>query len=149
MVSIEYSEAIVEILDILKNSDDTIIYKRIPNKLVEFWQRNKSTTYKPNLDHSKPLNDMELKEKTRDLITMIYLNYLCDDNEKEVVINTLKNNEKNYQLELREKYNTDNIFKNRKKEIVVKEETQALVKYNRITFLQKVLYKIRNLFKRK
>ena len=148
MVSAEYSEAIVEILDILKNSDDTI-YKRIPNKLIEFWQRNKSTTYKPNLDHSKPLNDMELKEKTRDLITMIYLNYLCDDNEKKAMINILKNNERNYQLELREKYNTDNIFKNRKKEIVVKEETQVLVKYNRITFLQKVLYKIRNLFKRK
>lgn len=148
MVSIEYSEAIVEILDILKNSDDTI-YKRIPNKLIEFWQRNKSTTYKPNLDHSKPLNDMELKEKTRDLITMIYLNYLCDDNEKEAMINTLKNNEKNYQLELREKYNTDNIFKNRKKEIVIKEETQALVEYNRITFLRKFFDKIRNLFKRK
>ena len=148
MVSIEYSEAIVEILDILKNSDDTI-YKKIPNKLIEFWQRNKSTTYKPNLDHSKPLNEMVLKEKTKDLITMIYLNYLCNDNEKKAMINTLINNEKNYQLELRKKYNTDNIFKNRKKEIVVKEETQALVKYNKITFIQKVLYKIRNLFKRK
>ena len=148
MVSVEYSEAIVEILDILKNSDDTI-YKKIPNKLIEFWQINKSTTYKPNLDHSKPLNEMELKEKTKDLITMIYLNYLCNDNEKKTMINTLINNEKNYQLELRKKYNTDNIFKNRKKEIVVKEETQALVKYNKKTFLQRFFDKIKNLFKRK
>ena len=77
MISVEYSEAISEVLDILENSDDTIS-KKIPNKLIEFWQRNKSTTYKPNLDHSKTINEMKLKEKTKDIITMIYLNYLYD-----------------------------------------------------------------------
>ena len=60
MVSTEYSEAIVEVLDILQYSDDYII-ERIPKKLIEFWERNKSTTYKPNLDHSKPINEMKLK----------------------------------------------------------------------------------------
>lgn len=36
MVSTEYSEAISEVLDILQNSDDSIV-KRIPRKLIEFW----------------------------------------------------------------------------------------------------------------
>ena len=81
MVSIEYSEAIVEVLEILQYSDDNIIEK-IPKKLMEFWQRNKSTTYKPNLDHSKSINEMDLKKKTKSIISMIYLNYLCDDEEK-------------------------------------------------------------------
>ena len=63
MVSIEYSEAIVEVLEILQYSDDNIIEK-IPKKLIEFWQKNKSTTYKPNLDHSKSINEMDLKKKT-------------------------------------------------------------------------------------
>ena len=113
MVSVEYSEAIVEVLEILENSDENI-YKKVPNKLIEFWQRNKSTTYKPNLDHNKSLNEMNLKQKTKDIITMIYLNYLCGENEKETIINTLKKNEENYQIMLREKYNPDNLFKNRK-----------------------------------
>ena len=81
MVSIEYSEAIVEVLEILQYSDDNIIEK-IPKKLMKFWQRNKSTTYKPNLDHSKSINEMDLKKKTKSIISMIYLNYLCDDEEK-------------------------------------------------------------------
>ena len=52
MVSVEYSEAIVEVLEILEYSDDNIIEK-IPKSLIEFWQRNKSQTYTPNLDHNK------------------------------------------------------------------------------------------------
>ena len=91
MVSAEYSEALVEVLEIIENSDETL-YKKIPNKLIQFWQKNKSITYKANLDHSKPLNEMKLKEKTKDIITMIYLNYLCDENERNLLINTLKNN---------------------------------------------------------
>ena len=130
MVSVEYSEAIVEVLEILENSDENI-YKKVPNKLIEFWQRNKSTTYKPNLDHNKSLNEMNLKQKTKDIITMIYLNYLCGENEKETIINTLKKNEENYQIMLREKYNPDNIFKNQNKEKV---ENLAIVKYKESIF---------------
>ena len=111
MVSVEYSEAIVEVLEILQYSDNNIISK-IPKQLIEFWQRNKSTTYKPNLDHSKSINEMNLKSKTKSIITMIYLNYLCEDVEKKKINLILKDNEKKYQEELKEKYNTDNLLKN-------------------------------------
>lgn len=146
MVSEDYSEAIVEILDILENSDDTI-YKKVPNKLIEFWQRNKSTTYKPNLDHDKPLNEMNLKEKTKDIIAMIYLNYLCDENEKEFVKDKLKKNEENYQLMLREKYNPDTIFEKRVKQKTIENEKTikevAIIKYK-----ESIFSKIIKLFKR-
>ena len=111
MVSVEYSEAIVEVLEILQYSDNNIISK-IPKQLIEFWQRNKSTTYKPNLDHSKSINEMNLKSKTKSIITMIYLNYLCEDAEKKKINLILTDNEKKYQEELKEKYNTDNLLKN-------------------------------------
>ena len=42
---------------------------------------------------------------------MIYLNYLCDDEQKSNINLILKDNEKKYQQELREKYNPDNVFK--------------------------------------
>jgi len=146
MVSTEYSEAIVEILDILENSDDTI-YKKVPNKLIEFWQRNKSTTYKPNLDHNKPLNEMNLKQKTKDIITMIYLNYLCDENEKESIIDKLNKNEKDYQAMLREKYNPDNIFKRKFEQETIKTEDStnnvAIVEYK-----ESIFSKIKKIFKR-
>ena len=62
MISREYSEAIVEVLEILKYSDYTVT-ERIPKKLIDFWQKNKSITYKPNLDHNKSINEMNLKKK--------------------------------------------------------------------------------------
>ena len=148
MISVEYSEAIVEVLDILDNSDDTIC-KKIPDKLIEFWQRNKSSTYKPNLDHNKPLNEMELKEKTKDIITMIYLNYLCDENEKEITLNTLRKNEENYQLMIRKRYNPDNIFKNRKieeAEIKKTTNTKSVIKYKKTIFV-KIINSIKAFFR--
>jgi len=110
MVSAEYSEAISEVLDILQNSDDNIV-KRIPQKLIEFWKKNKSLTYIPNLDHNKTIDEMNLKDKTRDIITMIYLEYICDTDEKNDMKKILIENEEKYQEELRNKYNPDSIFK--------------------------------------
>lgn len=149
MISVEYSEAISEVLDILENSDDTIS-KKIPNKLIEFWQRNKSTTYKPNLDHSKTINEMKLKEKTKDIITMIYLNYLCNENEKESIMDTLRKNEENYQLMLRNKYNPDNIFKKQTQQEIIKAEESiknvAIVEYKESIF-SKIIKVIKRFFK--
>jgi len=149
VVSKEYSEAIVEVLDILDNSDDTICEK-IPDKLIEFWQRNKSSIYKPKLDHSKPLNEMNLKEKTKDIITMIYLNYLCDESEKEIAKGIIKENEENYQIMLREKYDPDNVFKNRNKEEKIGSQesinTLAIIKYKESIF-NKIIKSIKRFFR--
>lgn len=112
MVSVEYKEAITEVLDILYNSDEDLLGK-IPKKLIDFWERNKSKTYKPNLNHDLPLSKMNLRNKTKSIISMIYLNYICEDEEKDTIKGILKSNEDEYQLKLREKYNPDNIFKNK------------------------------------
>lgn len=115
MVGIEYSEAIVEVLDILEHSEQSIVSK-IPKRLMDFFEENKSKTYKVNLDHSKAIDKMDLKSKTRDIISMIYLNYLCDEKEKQELRRILKENEKELQEEARKKYNPENIFKSEKTE---------------------------------
>lgn len=148
MISVEYREAIVEVLDILHHSEDNIITK-IPKKLIDFLERNKSTTYKPNLDHSKSISEMNLKDKTKSLITMIYLNYLCDDAEKNNIKLILKNNEEKYQQKLKTKYNPDNIFNSKKENFIIKEVNHFLVEYNQKTFIQKLFDKIKNFFKKR
>jgi len=60
----------------------------------------------------------------------------------------LNANEKKYQEELRERYNPDNIFKNKKEENIIKEETHALVEYKEKTIIQRIFDKIKNMFKR-
>ncbi len=147
MVSIEYREAIVEVLDILQYSDDYIL-DRIPKKLIEFWERNKSTTYKSNLDHSKPINEMNLKNKTKSLITMIYINYLCDETQKKNTQLILKNNEEKYQKKLREKYNPDGVFKNKKllNENIENYSPKLPIEVKKNNFYQKIINYLKGFF---
>ena len=105
MANIEYSEAIVEVLEILEYSDDNILEK-IPKKLIKFWERNKSKTYKPNLDHNKSISEMNLKDKTKSILSMIYLNYLCNDAEVKEISSIINHNEEIYQTELIKNHNS-------------------------------------------
>lgn len=100
MISKDLSEGISETLDILSHMDEIYIYK-IPAKFREFLEKNKSNIYKPNLDHSKKINEMNLKNKTKDILAIIYLNYWCNSQEKNEYVKILNNNEKRHQAILR------------------------------------------------
>ena len=77
---------------------------------------------------------------------MICLNYWCESEEqKHNFIKHLNENEIRYQEELREKYNPDNIFKNKKEEIVV-ENTNLPVEIKKETFFKKLISFIKGLF---
>lgn len=89
MPSIEYKEAVSELLDILDNTDEELV-KKIPPELILFWKENKSEEYIPELDHNLSLEEMKLRTKTRELLTMIYMNYLCDEDKKKEMKNLYK-----------------------------------------------------------
>ncbi len=113
MIRVELSEGISETLDIL-NHIDKIYVNKIPENFKRFLEKNKSKTYIPKLDHSKKLNEMNLKESTKDILATIYIHYWADLKEKAEYNNMLAKNEKKYQEELRKKYNPDDLFKNSK-----------------------------------
>lgn len=113
MVSVEYSEALSEIYEIFKNLDTNVLNK-IPQKFKEFVNNNKSSTYKPTFDYNKNLNELSLKRKTKAILSVIYMNFLCSDEQKIEYKKTLKENLLKKEQELKEKYNPDNLFKNKK-----------------------------------
>ena len=92
----EYQEAVSELLDILGNTDEKLV-KKIPPELIVFWEQNKSDEYIPELDHNVSLEEMDLKAKTRQLIAMIYVNYLCDPEKKKEIRKILKESEEKEQ----------------------------------------------------
>lgn len=148
MVSVAYSEAAVEVLDILKHTNKEDVNK-IPKKFIEFLENNKSETYIADLDHTKTIKEMDLKPKTQALLGLIYLKYWADEEEKRDFKKRARENEIKYQEELREKYNTDNLFKN-KKETIIAEDLQQEVSLQTIqheTFIQKILNKIKGIFR--
>lgn len=149
MVSTEYSEAMVEVLDILEHTDEELVNK-IPKKLIEFFEENKSKTYKSNLDHSVPINEMKLQEKTRALISMIYISYLCDKEEKEKIEAEIKNTvvqkeQQEIKLEtIKEQQKAQQI----ETKIEQKEEPkkQEITEYKE-PFFKRIINKIKNMFK--
>ena len=146
MVNIEFSEGISETLDIL-NHMDKLYTDKIPRRFKEFLENNKSVNYISNLDHSKKINEMNLKEKAKDILATIYINYWCNPQQKADYNDLLKQNERKYQDKLREKYNTDNIFKNQNNvsnEVV--NNNVDMVKYKESTF-RKIINKIKNILK--
>lgn len=143
MVSVKYSEAAVEVLDILKYTKEEDV-KKIPKKFMKFLEDNKSETYTPNLNHTKEIKDMGLKPETEAILGLIYMKYWANEDEKTKFQEKIRNNEIVYQEELKEKYNASKLFK--QKEYAIEEKLPAVITQK--SFWKRLIDKIKNIFKR-
>ena len=145
----EYREAFSEVEQILKLMP-TNLSNRIPMKLKNIISLEKSKIYIPQI--SEPFEECELKEETKIILAVIYRDFLCSKEEREELLERDKNKLLEFEEELREKYNPDNLFKNKNNSSEniqddISTET-AMVEYKEKNFLQKLFDKIKNLFKR-
>lgn len=148
MITNEFAEASAEINEILGYLPKEYVEK-IPDKLREFFNKVKKVDYVSKIDPYKQLDEQELKPKTKTLLTVIYRNYWCNEEEREELDKILIENDKKYEEELRKRYNPDNIFK--KKEIVeekvetIQEALPIVLKENLFTrvwnFIKSILKK--------
>lgn len=126
--------------------------EKIPKKMREMFKNEKLQGYEPNIDKNVPLEEQKLERKTLAILAMLNLNYWCEnEEEKQELIMAYSHNDKKRNKEIRERYNPDNIFKNRNKEKEIEqitEEITAIVEYKKENFIQKLLNKIKRLFKR-
>lgn len=121
----------------------------IPKKLRDFFKEQKDKEYVKNINPNIPIKEQNLLEETLALIAMLNLQYWCkDEQEKERLKNIYAENERKYQDELREKYNPDNLFKNKQKIIEDKIEETAMIKYKEDSLFTKIKKFILNVFKK-
>lgn len=155
MVTKEFAEASAEINEILKYMPKEEVEK-IPSKLREFFKEVASKDYVTNINPDLPLDEQQIKEKTKDIIALIYRNYWCSEEERKELDQKLIENDRKFEEELREKYNPDNIFKNnvtttKKEEPEIKEEKieQSLVVQETEKWYQRFLDMVKRWFKKK
>ncbi len=151
MFNNEYGEAAVEVLDILDNTNKTDVDK-IPSNFIKFLVDNASEDYKVNLDHSKLISEMNLKEKTKEILGVIYINWWCDKKDKEDYMRQIKELEIKKQEEIKEKYNPNKIFENKvhgytneTKEVIEQNEIVTRIEYKESIF-KKIWNKILSFF---
>lgn len=146
----EYRIAATEVVYILDYFSEEF-KANIPTNFLKFLNEQAIPEYNPNFDFSHGLDRLELRNKTKTLLAMIYRNYICSEKEKIEYEKILKQNENTYQVELREKYNPDNIFQKDKKEYNTlnnERDNVQLVKYKESKLIKFINW-FKKLFNRK
>ena len=109
------ARAYSEVDAILEKMDKANVEK-IPIKLRKMFKEEKDVEYQNKIDIYNKVQKKELEPKTLTLLAMLYLNYWCENDEEEnSLIKQYAENDRKSEEETREKYNPDNLFKNKEK----------------------------------
>lgn len=152
-MTMEYRQSLTELNTIIHYMDIEYL-KKLPQKFIEFINSNMDKDYIPNIDKNTPINEQNLKNDTKVLLSLLYRNYWCDREKKITLIQEDLVAKNNYEKKLREKYNPDNIFKNKSNvaemniESTNEEKHTELIEYKEQKWYQKIFAKILSIFKR-
>lgn len=159
----EDTYAFAELLELISFLDEESKSK-IPKKLISIFEANALETYENHLSPELPLEEQNISEKTISYLGVICLNYWCDsEEEKQELINNMRENDIRKEKELREKYSYDKMFNNQKsteeiskqnhtisdskEDIISNTNTSNLpIDYSSLPWYKKVFSKIRNFF---
>lgn len=121
---------------------------KIPKKLREFFKNEKEEKYIKNIYRNIPIKEQNLLQETLSLIAFLNLQYWCDDEEEKKRLRKIyTENEKTSMKQMGIKYDINNIFKERRKE-VIEEETKdnvAMIRY-KDSLIQRIINKIKKIF---
>ena len=150
MREIEYSEAAVEVLDILNHTNKEDV-ARIPQSFIKFLTNISTKSYKVKFNHEQPINGLNLKKQTKELLGFIYITWWCNKEEHEKYKNIIHENNMKKE-KINEKYNRNDIFKNKKEnqehKIIQNENVMktSIAEYKKGNILKKVFNKILSFF---
>ena len=153
MREIEYSEAAVEVLDILNHTNKEDV-ARIPQSFIKFLTNISSKSYKVKFNHEQPINGLNLKKQTKELLGFIYITWWCDKEEHEKYKKLIRES-KIKNEEVKEKYDVNDIFKNKKENQVHKisvneiEKQTSLIEYEQENVFKRIINKIISFFNSK
>lgn len=150
----EYSIAFAEVYEILKLFTEEEL-KRIPADFLEMINKNKANDYEYKLE-KKELHKQKMTKETKIILSVIYRNYMCDEEERKRLELDDKIQLEKEEQEKREKYNPENLFKkveeekNNREAIVkeVKESTDLVLKQKWTEKLFGFVKKIISIFKK-
>lgn len=134
-----YEEAFVEVDEILKLMPIDLLSK-IPVQFRQVISENKAKNYKADI--KEPLDEENLKEETVIILGLIYRDFLASPEEREELQIQDAEELRKIEEELQQKYDIDNIFKNRKSAKSDENSTDLIVYKN-----QNILKKLFNIIK--
>lgn len=147
MISEKYVCAYKEVIEVLKYTKREDVNK-IPQCKIVLWKQNMKKDYNFKIDPAKTLEEQKLSKEAKAIIANIFKKYWATDYQKEKIAAKEKQDIAQIEKEKCEKYNPDDIFKNKKQNISTIENsnnTIAVIEYKESIF-KKIINKIKFLF---
>ena len=141
MASVEYANAYSEVLEILKyiSKED---YEKIPNSKIELFETNHNKEYIFKYNPNKTLDEQNVSKTAKAIIAILFRDYWATEIQKEKIITKQNYDRKQLEEKKKERYNSDNLFKNNEKKInldgIKQEQKLALIEINKIKWYKKV-----------
>lgn len=79
------SQAFAEVYQVILRMENALQIL-IPRKFIQFLQKNMDSKWGRNLDFSKNINDMDLLQETRVLLSLVYRDFICTPEERAELI---------------------------------------------------------------
>lgn len=140
----KYKKSLSEVYEILKLMPESILNK-IPQKLKDIIKNERDIEYK--IIVKEPLNIEDFQYETIVLLGMIYRDFLCDENEKNILKQREIDLANQYDEEIRKMYNPDNLFNRRKKANIGKSESLPIKVEEDRKWFKKIFELVKGVFK--
>lgn len=149
MANDKYTKAYTEVLEILKYLPKNE-YNKIAKEKIKFFEDNKDDSYKFSINPQMPLDEQNISIEANSIIIVLFRDYFATENQKEKLNTILKQNEYKYQEEIRNKYNPDDIFKDKKdRSFNIIENNNLPIEVKEDNFFKKFIAYIKNLILKK
>ena len=141
-----YHKAYKEVIEILKYLPKESVNK-IPKTIIETFEKKQKKDYVFNIDINKTFEEQNLLEETKDILAIIFRDYWATPYQREKIQEKEKYERQKIEEEKLKKYNTKNIFKNKKNIIEKNEENKNLpIQIKKQKFYEKLINFLKNLF---
>ena len=112
MINNAYAKAYTEVLEIIKHFSEED-YAKIPEEKIEFYKKNMDTNYKFTIDPEIDLSEQNISKEANAVIVNLFREYFATEEQKVKINEILELNRLKSEKEKREKYNPEDIFKNK------------------------------------
>lgn len=150
MVAKNYACAYKEVIEILKYTKREDVNK-IPKYKIVLYKHFMDKEHNFQVDVNKPIEEQNLSIEAKAILANIFKNYWATDYQRQRIEAKEKYDLEQIEKEKSEKYNPDDLFKNRKKETdntICENEETALIEYKKENFFIKLLNRIKSLWKK-
>lgn len=143
-----YAKAYTEVLEIL-GQFSIEEYSKIPKEKIDFYKNNMDKDYIYKINPEIDLSQQYISKEANAILISLFRDYFATENQRKTLSNLLNQNQVKLEETKREKYNSNNLFKKNKDNVIneVKEE-KSLVEIKEEKWFKKIFYFFKRLFRK-